>query len=391
MATGADLDFHHDIVDIAFSNILQEFPDISEEDKQKLMNAFESLSYYYKDTLLVRLENRGDYKRFNDKFKKIEFIRSFLFDDVDDTKERTKKFVTLNDDESSLLQQEVIAPIIHKTAKKKKDYMALTELENLIGLDRVKLEVRKLLALTEMSKRRKQYNLSSPLQSFHMIFKGNPGTGKTTVARLLGEILHEVGVLSSGHVIELDRSQLISKYQGEIEQRIVQYVEQAKGGILFIDEIYSLHQEKDSNDQGKHGIEVLLKVMEDKRHDFIFIGAGYTSNVNEFLKSNPGLVSRFPIHIDFEDYTVEQLLDIAVSMLEERDYVMDDTFKELLAKNLQEEMNRDNFANARVVRNIVESAIREQSLRLYNSGKETGLEELMTIISEDFKYESVKL
>src|SRR5699024_7398649 len=182
----------------------------------------------------------------------------------------------------------------------KKEYESLKHLDDLIGLDEVKQKIRELIALTELSKYRQQYNLKPQMQSLHMIFKGNPGTGKTTVARVLGQILNEVGVLSSGHVIELDRSHLVSRYQGDIEQRIVQYADEAKGGILFIDEVYSLHQPGDHNDQGKQGIEVLLKVIEDKRDDFICIGAGYVDEVNTFLTRNPGLVSLFEIYMYLE-------------------------------------------------------------------------------------------
>jgi len=380
-----DFDMNHEIASFGFWNIIQDSPHVSEEQKQKMMKAFESLSYYYKTTLLGQLEKMEKAGGRNNDTKKMEFIESYLFSSSDQALQKsTSSVLPLSTSE------DVITPIVNKN-REKKDYLSLLELENLTGLDRVKLEVRKLLAFTEMSKLRKKHNLKSERQSLHMIFKGNPGTGKTTVARLLGKILHEIGVLSIGHVIELDRSNLTSKYQGEIEQRISEYAEQAKGGILFIDEIYSLHQKGDHGDQGKQGIEVLLKVIEDKRDDFVCIGAGYVDEVNEFLGSNPGLLSRFSIHIDFDDYTIEQLLKIAQGMFEERDYVMDESFKELFKQCMVEEMKGENFANARVVRNIVESAIREQSLRLFNSDKIFTEKDLITITGADFKYEPVIL
>lgn len=391
MATGVEQELHHNIADFAFSNIVQELHDLTDENKQKLIEAFQPLSYYYKDSLLAELEKPDKYRGINGKSQKLEFINRFLFEDLDEAKEKSKQSTKPSDLIETLTSQAVaIAPKVHNRIKNK-DFMGLAELEKLIGLERVKLEVRKLLAFIEVSKLRKQYNLKTSQQTLHMIFKGNPGTGKTTVARLLGSILHEVGVLSSGHVIELDRSNLISKYQGDIEQKMVQYAEQAKGGILFIDEVYSLYQEGDPSDQGRQGVEVLLKVMEDRREDFICIGAGYSNEVNKFLDSNPGILSRFSIHIDFEDYTIDQLLDIATGMFEERDYVMDDFYKELLTTCLQEEKGNDHFGNARVVRNIVESAIREQSFRLFNHGKEMSEKELMTVTGDDFKYEIIRL
>ena len=396
MADGVDIVLEHDLADSSFWNIINELDDVIEEDKEAMMEVFKSFSWFYKNRLLDQLEKPG---KFNDRdhSKKIEFIRNFLGDELGNIRDAapTKHQYQWPTDEQAYIstqpQSPRIAPKIIANNLTAKDVSSLVELEQLIGLDQVKLEVRKLTAFTEMSKLRQAHNLKSNKQSLHMIFKGNPGTGKTTVARLLGKILNEIGVLSIGHVVELDRSNLTSKYQGEIEQRISEYAEQAKGGVLFIDEIYSLYQKGDHGDQGKQGIEVLLKIIEDKRDDFVCIGAGYIDEVNEFLGSNPGLLSRFSLHINFDDYTTEQLLDIAAHMFEERDYSMDDSFKEKLNEFLQKEKDTENFANARVVRNIVESAIREQSLRLFNSDKQISEQDLMTIIGEDFKYEPVNI
>ena len=387
MGDGADLVLDHDIADSSFFNILNNLPDVG-ADKENMMLAFESLSYYYKNSLLEQLEKPDKFSKRNGDAKKLDLIKKFLLNDLDNAKLSTNSFRPTYEEPSV---PKSVATKITPQKLQNKDYVALQELEKLVGLEQVKLEIKKLTAFIEMEKLRSQYNLKSTKQSLHMIFKGNPGTGKTTVARLLGEILNEIGVLSIGHVIELDRSSFTSKYQGETEQKIVDYIEQANGGILFIDEIYSLYQKGDHGDQGKQGTEVLLKAIEDKREDFVCIGAGYTNEVNEFLGSNPGLLSRFSLHIDFEDYTTDQLLDITVHMFEERDYIMDDSFKELLNQYLLKEKDTENFANARVIRNIVESAIREQSLRLFNWDKEIDEKDLMTILGEDFKYESVKL
>lgn len=395
MADGVDIALEHDLADSSFLKIMNDLPELTEEDKEKMLEAFKSLSWYYKNSLLGQLEKPEKFS-LRDNSKKLNLIKSFLGDELGrDLSTNTKhQYQWLSDEQAYISTQPEtpkIKPKVIANNLTAKDVSSLLELENLIGLDQVKLEIRKLTAFTEMTKLRQKYNLKSNKQSLHMIFKGNPGTGKTTVARLLGKILHEIGVLSIGHVIELDRSNLTSKYQGEIEQRINEYAEQAKGGILFIDEIYSLYQRGDHGDQGKQGIEVLLKIIEDKREDFVCIGAGYIGEVNEFLGSNPGLLSRFSIHINFDDYTTDQLLDIAVHMFEERDYIMEDSFKELIQEYLQKEKDTENFANARVVRNIVESAIREQSLRLFNSDLKITEKDLMTIIGDDFKYEAIKL
>lgn len=397
MADGVDIVLEHDLADTSFRNIVNSLPELVDEDKIKLVEAFKSLSWYYKNNLLGQLEKTEKINK-NSHSEKVQFIKDFLHEElgnfIEITTQPQHQYQWPTDEQAyistSPQSPKVLPKIIHNNLKAK-DISSLLELERLIGLDQVKLEIRKLTAFTEMTKLRSKYNLKSNKQSLHMIFKGNPGTGKTTVARLLGKILHEIGVLSIGHVIELDRSNLTSKYQGEIEQRINDYAEQAKGGILFIDEIYSLYQKGDHGDQGKQGIEVLLKVIEDKRDDFVCIGAGYIDEVNEFLGSNPGLLSRFSLHIHFDDYTSEQLLEIALQMFEERDYTMNDSFKEKLSQYVLKEKERENFANARVIRNIVESAIREQSLRLFNSNEEITEKDLMTILGEDFNYEAVSL
>lgn len=278
-----------------------------------------------------------------------------------------------------------------ETKPVKREYQSLKALNELIGLDKVKGQVNELIALTEISRLRKQHNLGGEKQGLHMIFKGNPGTGKTTVARLLGRIFKEIGVLSSGHVVEIDRSSVVSKYQGEIERKMSEAVDNAVGGILFIDEMYGLFDADKSEDSGKHGINTLLKLVEDRRDEFICIGAGYSDEMDELLGSNPGLKSRFSIHLDFEDYTEEQLLSIAVDMFNKQDYKIDDSFTKLFTECMKEEKDSHQFGNGRVVRNIIESAIRKQSIRLFNSDQDLNRDELMKIVGEDFQYVPVVL
>lgn len=395
-----DFEWSHDMANYGFRNTLQDLPGLVEDQKDQMMKAFEPLSYYYKNSLFKQLDKLD--KSLDSNSQKVEYIKKFLFGESNDApkenmiyscvpalyKETVMTPMVINPG----LQKEAtsVATTVVEEGYKKRIYQSLNELDKLTGLDNVKQEIRKLVALIEISKLRRKYNYKSKKQSLHMLFKGNPGTGKTTVARMLGKILNEIGVLSIGHVIELDRSNLTSKFQGDIEQRIVDYAKQASGGILFIDEIYSLHHKGDNNDQGKQGIEVLLKVIEDKRDDFVFIGAGYVNEVNEFLGSNPGILSRVAMHIDFEDYTIDQLLDIATGMFDEQDYAMDASFKELFLKCMEKEIDTVNFGNARVVRNIVESSIRQHALRLFNSDQEIHQEDLNTICGEDFHYKKVE-
>lgn len=267
---------------------------------------------------------------------------------------------------------------------------AMEKLQKLPGLETVKKQVEELISFVKIAKLRDKFNLKNDLQSLHMMFKGNPGTGKTTVARLLGEILREIGVLSIGHVVEVNRGDLVSPYQGVFEKNVKELVEEAKGGILFIDEIYSLFSQN-NNDQTHTGISVLLAEIENHTTEFICIGAGYSDEVDTFINSNPGLLSRFPIHLDFENYSNEQLVDIAELMFSEKDYNMSPAFVEKLKETVKKEREDEHFGNARVIRNIVESSIREQAFRLILLETDLTKEQLMEITEDDFKYKTIKL
>lgn len=267
---------------------------------------------------------------------------------------------------------------------------AMEKLQKLPGLETVKRQVEELISFVKIAKQRDKFNLKNDLQSLHMMFKGNPGTGKTTVARLLGEILKEIGVLEKGHVVEVNRGDLVSQYQGVFEETVKELVKKAKGGILFIDEIYSLFSQN-SDDQTHTGISVLLAEIENHTTEFICIGAGYSDEVDTFINSNPGLLSRFPIHLDFENYSNEQLVDIAELMFNEKDYNMSPAFVEKLKETVKKEREDEHFGNARVIRNIVESSIREQAFRLNLLETDLTKEQLMEITEDDFKYKPIKL
>ncbi len=255
----------------------------------------------------------------------------------------------------------------------------LRELDSLIGLTEVKKLVREIYAFIEIQKRREKERLNTEPMVLHMIFKGNPGTGKTTVARILGKVFREMGVLSRGHLIEVERADLVGEYIGHTAQKTREQLKKAYGGILFIDEAYSLARGGEK-DFGKEAIDCMVKAMEDHKDELILILAGYQKEMGKFMQTNPGLRSRFPIHIDFPDYNKEELLQIAEQLCVKRQYQLNSSSKLALLNLLNPPANNsdDNFGNARTVRNIIEKAIRRQAVRLISKNSTTR-EELMVI------------
>ena len=260
----------------------------------------------------------------------------------------------------------------------------LKELNCLIGLETVKNDVNSLINLIQIRKIREKRGISQPDMSLHLVFSGNPGTGKTTVARLLSKIYFKIGVLSKGHLVEVDRSGLVGGYVGQTALKVKDVVAKAMGGILFVDEAYSLSSNKDDSDYGKEAIDTLLKAMEDNRDDFIVIVAGYPELMEGFLESNPGLKSRFNKFIQFEDYKPNELLDIFIKMCNDSKFLIDDDVKEYVKDFFENRyLKRDeNFANARDVRNFFEKALINQANRL-SINQIINDDELMRIKLED--------
>lgn len=265
------------------------------------------------------------------------------------------------------------------------------ELEPMVGMDNVKALIYEVYALLYITRMRSEAGLSGGSHVYHMIFKGNPGTGKTTIARIVAKLFQKMGVLSKGHLIEVERADLVGEYIGHTAQKTRDMVRKAIGGVLFVDEAYSLARGGEK-DFGKEAIDTLVKAMEDHRNQFVLILAGYPAEIDHFLLTNPGLPSRFPIQIDFPDYSIDQLIQISELMAKERDYnLMPQSIFKLRQYLIQEKMSDIfSFSNARYVRNIIEKSIRYQAVRLLNqySNSIPPKQELMAIKPEDFKWET---
>lgn len=244
------------------------------------------------------------------------------------------------------------------------------ELDSLVGLRDIKELIREIYAFAEIQKRRQQEHLAAEPPVLHMIFRGNPGTGKTTVARILARMFKEMGILSKGHLVEVERADLVGEYIGHTAQKTREQIKRALGGVLFVDEAYSLARGGEK-DFGKESIDVLVKAMEDHRDSLIVILAGYRHEMDHFLRTNPGLRSRFPIHMDFPDYSLEELVAIAEQMVRQRQYALSTGARARLERILAARLQRGEGAtgNARLVRNLVEKAIRRQAVRLISTGR----------------------
>lgn len=242
----------------------------------------------------------------------------------------------------------------------------LDELDSLVGLTQIKRDVRSLINLIKVRKLRQEAGLSTPELSLHMVFTGNPGTGKTTVARLLARLYRSIGVLETDKLLEVDRSGLVAGYVGQTALKTMEAVKKARGGILFVDEAYSLVPDGSGNDFGQEAISTILKAMEDMRDELVVIVAGYPEPMDRFISSNPGLESRFGKYFRFEDYRGPELLEIFHSQCRRNQYQPDEeaeAFCTGLFQDLYE--NRDeNFGNARDVRNIFERAVQNQADRV---------------------------
>lgn len=257
------------------------------------------------------------------------------------------------------------------------------ELNELIGLTGVKREVNNLINIATIHSLRRQNGLKTVDMSLHMVFSGNPGTGKTTIARLTARIYKSLGILSKGHLVEVDRSGLVAGYVGQTATKTAQVVEKALGGVLFIDEAYALNS-KSENDFGQEAIDTLLKAMEDHRDDLVVIVAGYDGLMDNFIHSNPGLESRFNRFLHFDDYNVDEMLAILNLQLKKGQYTLSDGAVQAVKDYIQAaNTNSIAFGNARGIRNIFERLMVAQANRLAENPENLSAEDLMTITEAD--------
>jgi probable Rubsico expression protein CbbX len=256
----------------------------------------------------------------------------------------------------------------------------------LIGLTPVKTRIREVAALLLVDRLRKRFALTSETPTLHMCFSGNPGTGKTTVAMRMGEILKRLGYVREGHLVTVTRDDLVGQYIGHTAPKTKEVIKKAMGGVLFIDEAYYLYKPENERDYGQESIEILLQVMENNRDDLVVILAGYKDKMDRFFQSNPGMRSRIAHHINFPDYTAEELMSIAKLMLAGQNYRFSPEGAQAFAEYIPLRMKLPHFANARSIRNALDRARLRQANRLFASrGHTLSKADLVTIEAEDVR------
>jgi probable Rubsico expression protein CbbX len=262
----------------------------------------------------------------------------------------------------------------------------------LVGLVPVKTRIREIAALLLVERARRQLGLQAEPPSLHMCFTGNPGTGKTTVALRMAEILHRLGYARRDHVVSVTRDDLVGQYIGHTAPKTREILKKAMGGVLFIDEAYYLYRPENERDYGQEAIEILLQVMEDNRDDLVVILAGYKDRMDTFFKSNPGMASRIAHNIEFPDYGAEELMDIANLMMTKMQYRFDRQAEAAMREYIERRMRQPRFSNARSIRNALDRARLRQANRLFSErGKPLDKTALQTIAPEDIRTSRVFL
>ena len=261
--------------------------------------------------------------------------------------------------------------------------------KDLIGLIPVKQRIREIAAYLLITKARLQLGIEASKPSLHMCFTGNPGTGKTTVALKMAEMLHRLGYIRQNHVISVTRDDLVGQYIGHTAPKTKEIIKKAMGGVLFIDEAYYLYKPENERDYGQEAIEILLQTMENYRDDLVVILAGYQDRMGTFFKSNPGLSSRIAHHIDFPDYNESELLKITTLMANDMSYNLDENAQKAMCEYIQKRKQQPHFANARSIRNALDRARLRQANRLFNDAiqhkKETTAADLSLITEADIR------
>ena len=291
-----------------------------------------------------------------------EFIKARFGEEIKTFTPYSIMYHHLNLDNDKLMDQFTVDYVVKEKQRvdaNLKPY--LDELNHMIGLSRIKEQINDIVCEINVNKLRKAFRLKSPVSTRHMVFLGNPGTGKTTVARMLANILHVLGVIPTNKLVEVDRSGLVAAYAGQTALKTRKVIESAIGGVLFIDEAYAICR-NDNDEYGYEALDTLTKCLEDYREDLVVIVAGYKDEMQDFLNANPGLSSRFKTIISFDDYTNEELLDIFLSLLKDNDYHLDKEAKKVVKEMFQSIDNLN--GNGRSVRNLFEDIVRHQARRI---------------------------
>jgi probable Rubsico expression protein CbbX len=295
-------------------------------------------------------------------------------------------------DTASLTNCQEIADVVDVTAAHRDSNLEdiLNDLDReLVGLKSVKSYIRRLASLLLVTQLREKIGLSAQRPTLHMSFTGHPGTGKTTVAKRMSAILHHLGYLRRGHLVVATRDDLVGQFVGHTAPKTKETIKKAMGGVLFIDEAYYLYRPENERDYGQEAIEMLLQVMEEKRDDVVVILAGYHERMATFFQYNPGFRSRVAHHIDFPDYTLEELIAIGEAMLTEQNYSFDSESRQAFAEYLALRMNQPHFANARSVRNAIDRMKLRQASRVVERGGCISKEELVRISADDIRQSRV--
>lgn len=261
--------------------------------------------------------------------------------------------------------------------------------KELIGLHPVKTRIREIAALLVIDKIRSELGLTSEPPSLHMSFTGNPGTGKTTVATRMAEILHRLGYVRKGQLVAVTRDDLVGQYIGHTAPKTKEVLKRAMGGVLFIDEAYYLYRQENERDYGQEAIEILLQVMENQRDDIVVILAGYKDRMGQFFQSNPGMSSRIAHHIDFPDYSVNELADIANLMVSKQNYHFSPEAQAAMTEYIALRQQQPHFANARSIRNAIDRARLRQANRLFRQGGKISRKALTILEAEDIRQSRV--
>ncbi|MCC2252090.1 AAA family ATPase [Virgibacillus sp. AGTR] len=297
---------------------------------------------------------------------------------IDQQSKRLVKTPDRNADELKMILPEDI--VVQKAEK----FDLEKELSTIVGNEEIKNHIRTLGAQVKLQKQRREKGLGTAKgQSLHMVFKGNPGTGKTTFARIIAMLLKEIGIIKSGHLVETDRSKLVGAYIGHTEKNTEKVIKQSLGGVLFIDEAYTL-ADGYSQDFGSKAISTIMKAMEDYRENLVVIVAGYNKEMEDFLAINPGLESRFPYTFEFKDYTEEEMFEILIGMAEAENYVIDQKCNPIIKELFREEINSGKSGNGRYVRNLFNAAVQNLSVRLFQHHNPDE-KDLQMLKAEDFQ------